>query len=288
MATTTSWNGLSTDKDTSGAANQIEADNAAFTPRPPTFSTKEDERDWLKFRLAQAFRVFGRQGYNEGVAGHITVRDPIRTDCFWVNPFGLHFSLIQAEDLLLVDHAGKIQQESGPRRMLNTAAYMIHAAIHTARPDVLCAAHTHSIYGKTFSSLGINLDMLNQDACAFYDDIVLYEQFNGIVLDKNEGLNIAAALGGKKAAILQNHGLLIATDSIEATVFFYIALERSCQAQLMADAAAAGRNARPVKISNEEAAYTSKANGSLRAGWFQGLTEFQILEAEEGKSYQRK
>jgi len=285
---TASWNGLSTDKDTSGAASQIEAHNAAFTPRPPVFDSPSEERDWLKFRLAQAFRIFGKQGYNEGVAGHITVRDPIKTDCFWVNPFGLHFCLIQPEDLLLVDHAGKIQEESGPRRMLNTAAYMIHAAIHTARPDVLCAAHTHSIHGKAFSTLGINLDMLNQDACAFHDDVVLYQQFNGIVLDKDEGINIAKALGPKKAAILQNHGLLVATSSIEATVFFYIALERSCQAQLMADAAAAGRGARPVKISDEEAAYTTKANGSMRAGWFQGLTEFQYLEAQEGKRYSKR
>ncbi|EAU88311.1 class II aldolase/adducin domain-containing protein [Coprinopsis cinerea okayama7 len=267
-------------------AEEIESQNKAFTPRPPTFSTKLEERDWLKFRLAQAFRIFGNLGFNEGVAGHITVRDPIKTDCFWVNPFGLHFSLIKPEDLLLVDHAGKIQDESGPRRMLNTAAYMIHAAIHTARPDVLCAAHTHSIFGKAFSSLGIELAMLNQDACAFYNDIVLYNQFNGIVLDKDEGFNIAKELGSKKAAILQNHGLLVATNTIEATVFFYIALERACQAQLMADAAAGAHGRTPIKISDEEAAYTAKSNGNLMAGWFQALPEFQLLEAREGVNFE--
>lgn len=61
------------------------------------------------------------------------------------------------------------KDESGPRRMLNTAAYMIHSAVHVARPDVVCAAHTHSMHGKAFSALGIPLDMLNQDSCAFYD-----------------------------------------------------------------------------------------------------------------------
>ena len=101
--------------------------------------------------------------------------------------------------------------------MLNTAAYMIHSAIHAARPDVLCAAHTHSIHGKSFSSSGVPLDMLNQDSCAFYDvsaqidhhchvvpdnhrcqDIVLYNQFNGVVLDEDEGKHIAETLGTKK------------------------------------------------------------------------------------------
>ncbi|KAF6765141.1 class II aldolase/adducin domain-containing protein [Ephemerocybe angulata] len=262
-------------------ADNIEIRNRSFAPKPPTFSSKEEERGFLKFRLAQAFRIFGNLGYSEGVAGHITVRDPIRPDCFWVNPFGLHFTLIQPSDLLLVDHSGSIQDESGPRRMLNTAAYMIHSAVHAARPDVLCAAHTHSIHGKAFSSLGVPLDMLNQDACAFYDDVVLYSQFNGIVLNEEEGNQISQALGAKKAAILQNHGLLVATNSIEATVFFYIALERACQSQLMADAAAGAHGRRPLKIPDEEALKTSRTNGTMGAGWFQGLIEFQLLEFRE-------
>ncbi|KAF9030777.1 class II aldolase/adducin domain-containing protein [Panaeolus papilionaceus] len=254
-------------------------------PVPPTFSSKLEEREYLKYRLAQAFRIFGNLGYNEGVAGHITLRDPVDPTSFWVNPFGLHFSLIQPEDLLLVDHHGKILEESGPRRILNTAAYMIHSAIHSARPDVVCAAHTHSIHGKAFSALGVKLDMLSQDACAFFNDHAIYNQFNGVVLDADEGLHIASALGKKKAAILQNHGILVATDSIEATVFFYIALERACQVQLLADAAAAGRGRIPITIPDEEALTTYKTNGNLKAGWFQGLPEFQLLEAREGKSY---
>ena len=117
-------------------------------------------------------------------------QDPIKPDCFWVNPFvsarlcyvlfkcssvlpsltaqGLHFTLIQPEDLLLVDHDGKILEESGPLRRLNLAAFMIHSAIHKSRPDVMCAAHSHSIYGRSFSTLGKELDIITQDSCAFY------------------------------------------------------------------------------------------------------------------------
>lgn len=81
---------------------------------------------------------------------------------------GKHFTLIQPEDLLLVDHDAQIQDGSGPFKMLNVAAFMIHSEIHKARPDVMCAAHSHSVYGRAFSTLGKELDPLTQDSCAFY------------------------------------------------------------------------------------------------------------------------
>ncbi|KAL6302512.1 class II aldolase/adducin domain-containing protein [Sparassis latifolia] len=253
---------------------------------PPSFESKLEEREFLKYRLAQAFRIFGHEGYNEGVAGHITLRDPVRPDCFWVNPFGLHFSLIQPSDLLLVDHDGKFQDESGPLRLLNRAAYMIHSAVHAARPDVICAAHTHSIYGRAFSTLGKELDIITQDSCAFYNDHVLYDRFGGVVLEEEEGKRIAECLGSKKAAILQNHGLLVASPTIEATVHFYIALEKSCQVQLLADAAAKATGT--VKIPLDEAAYTAQIVGSPRTGWFSGLPHFKALEAREGMSFEAR
>ncbi|KAF7349622.1 Aldolase-II domain-containing protein [Mycena sanguinolenta] len=254
-------------------------------PTPPVFATKPEEREYLKFRLAQALRIFGNRGFDEGLAGHITVRDPIRPDCFWVNPFGLHFKLIQPEDLLLVDHKGQILEESGqkngPFRILNIAAFMIHSAIHAARPDVICAAHSHSMYGKAFSSLGKKLDPISQDACAFYGDHAVYTQFNGIVLEEAEGLAIAEALGNKKAAILQNHGLLVVGSTIEATVRFYIALERACQVQLLAEAAGT-----PLKINDEQAKETGKLIGRQQGGWLSGTMEFMVLEREEGVKFQ--
>nr|GAT54194.1 predicted protein [Mycena chlorophos] len=264
-------------------------------PSPPTFATKEQEREWLKFRLAQAFRIFAKHGYDEGAAGHITARDPILRDCFWVNPMGLHFKLIQPEDLLLVDYDGKINdelsgQKDGPFRILNTAAFVIHSKIHAARPDVLCAAHTHSTYGKAFSALGKELDMISQDVCAFFEDHILYNQFNGLVIEEEEGASIATALGTKKAAILQNHGLLVATSSIEATTRFYISLERCCQVQLLADTAAASQCAdgKTKKISDEQARATCGLIGRERSGWFSGSMEFAVLEREEGVKFQLK
>ncbi|KAI0636766.1 arad-like aldolase/epimerase [Trametes polyzona] len=258
-------------------------------PLPPTFASKQLEREYIKFRLAQAFRIFGKLGYDEGVAGHITVRDSIRPDCFWVNPFGKHFSLIQPEDLLLVDHHANVQvAESGPNTLLNRAAFMIHSTIHAKRPDVNCAAHSHSIFGRAFSTLGKELDIITQDSCAFYQDHGMYDQYGGVVLSEEEGENIAKALGNKKAVILQNHGLLVATNSIEATLHFFVSLEKSCQVQLAADAAAAGTGRKVKKIPPKQAAFTHGVVGTMYAGYFNGLSRFELLEAQEGVSFDLK
>jgi len=250
-------------------------------PKPPKFETKLEERAYVKHRLAQAFRIFGHLGYDEGVAGHITARDPVNRDTFWVNPFGKHFSHIKADDLLLVDHQGNILPESGPERLLNTAAFMIHSAVHAARPDVDCAAHSHSVHGRAFSTLGVELDMITQDSCAFYKDHAVYHDFRGVVLDEEEGKAIAAAIGHKKAVILQNHGILVATPTIESTVHYYIALEKSCQVQLLADAAAKGRGGTTQKITEADALKTYKTVGGISGGWFSGLPQFEALERRE-------
>src|SRR3954454_16709294 len=120
-------------------------------PMPPKFESVEEERTYRKQRLAAGFRLFSRFGFDEGVAGHITARDPELTDHFWVNPFGMHFSQIRASDLLLVNHEGTVVEGDWP---VNQAAFAIHSQVHAARPDVIAAAHTHSPYGRAWSSLG--------------------------------------------------------------------------------------------------------------------------------------
>ncbi|KAJ5649526.1 class II aldolase/adducin domain protein [Penicillium longicatenatum] len=250
----------------------------------PVFADKVEEREYLKGRLAAAFRIFGKFGYDEGVAGHITLRDPVEPTTFWVNPFGTAFSLMRASDLIRVDHLGKVI-DGGENRMLNAAAFMIHSAIHEARPDVICAAHTHSLYGRAFCSLGRPLDIISQDSCAFYNDHVIYTQFNGVVLEEDEGIRIAETLGNKKAALLQNHGLLTVGGSVEETVFWFVSLEKSCQVQLLADAAAAGRGGATVKIDDADAALTYKTVGTPKAGWFSAKPLFDVIHRDTRGEY---
>jgi len=157
--------------------------------------------------------------------------------------------------------------------------------VHTARPEINCVAHSHSIYGRTFCALGRPLDTITQDSCAFYNDLAVYNSFRGVVLAEEEGRSIASALGDKKAALLQNHGLLTCGRSIEAAIFWFTSLEKCCHAQLMADAAAAGRGHETVKIHDEDAAYTYKAVGTEIAGWFSALPAFDVMEREVEADY---
>src|ERR1700677_5056247 len=93
---------------------------------PPTFKNAEEERLHRKRRLAASFRLFSKCGFDEGVAGHITVRDPVKKDHFWVNPFGVHFALIRVSDLILVNHDGVVVEGE---RAVTPAAFAIHSRV---------------------------------------------------------------------------------------------------------------------------------------------------------------
>jgi ribulose-5-phosphate 4-epimerase/fuculose-1-phosphate aldolase len=219
------------------------------------------ERLHRKQELAAAFRIFGRFGFSEGVAGHITARDPEHPDRFWVNPFGMNFRQIKVSDLICVDHEGTVVEGSQP---VNYAAFCIHSQVHLARPDVVAAAHAHSVHGKALSSLGVMLEPLTQDACAFYQDHSRYDDYRGVVNDVEEGRRIGVALGSRKAVILANHGLLTVGESVAEAAWWFVTMERSCQAQLLAMAAGT-----PKPIDHETAAGVRDQTGFPLAGQFQ-------------------
>jgi ribulose-5-phosphate 4-epimerase/fuculose-1-phosphate aldolase len=234
-----------------------------------------DERTTRKQRLAAAFRLFAKFGFDEGVAGHLTARDPEHPDRFWVNPLGVYFGHIRASDLILVDHKGNVLEGSRP---VNRAAFAIHSQIHQARPDVVAAAHAHSPAGKAWSSLGRPLDPLTQDACAFFEDHALFASYDGVVNGLDEGAQIAESLGGRKAAILQNHGLLTVGRTVDEAAWWFITMDRSCDAQLRAEAAGT-----PKPIPAEIARKTRGQIGTSPVGWlsFQPLYERIVREEPE-------
>jgi ribulose-5-phosphate 4-epimerase/fuculose-1-phosphate aldolase len=240
---------------------------------PPVFSSVADERQHRKQRLAAAFRIFSRAGFEEGVAGHITARDPEDQHSFWVNPFTMPFSHIKASDLIRVNAEGEVIEGRYP---VNAAAFAIHSQVHAARPDCVAAAHTHSLHGKALSTLRVKLDPLTQDACAFYEDHGLFEDYTGVVLDPEEGKRIAHALGDHKAVILANHGLLTVGATVDSAAWWFMTMERSCQAQLLAMAAGT-----PVHIDAAQAAKTAAQVGHEAAGWlmFQPLYD-RIVKQE--------
>lgn len=243
-------------------------------PHVPVFDRSTDEeRLHRKQRLAAAFRIFGRLGFDEGVAGHITARDPEHSDCFWVNPFGMSFKQIRVADLLLVNHAGEILHGSWP---VNAAAFAIHSAVHAARPEIVAAAHSHSVHGKAFSALHRPLLPLTQDSCMFFGDHAVDCDYGGVANDVEEGKRIAAALGENKAAILANHGLITVGQSVDEATYWFTSMERSCQAQLLAEAAG-----EPRVIPDEVAEQVHAHVGSPLAGWFSAQPLFDWILSEQ-------
>lgn len=240
---------------------------------PPSFETPQEERLHRKQRLAAAFRLFAKFGFSEGVAGHISARDPEKPDHFWVNPFGLHFAHIRVSDLVLVNDRGEVVEGDRP---INEAAFAIHSRVHAARPDAVAAAHAHSLYGKTWSTLGRLLDPITQDACAFYEDHVVFADYTGVVFDTSEGDRIAHCLGRNKAVILRNHGLLTVGQTVDEAAWWFITMDRLCQSQLLAEAVG-----EPVKIDHESALTARRQIGSVESGYFQFQPLWDLIVREQ-------
>ncbi len=236
---------------------------------PPVFEDAAGERQHRKERLAAALRLLGRLGYEEGVAGHITARDPEFPDHFWVNPIGVPFGHVAVSDLILVNEAGQVVEG---RCHVNQAAFGVHSQVHRARPDVVAAVHSHTTHGRALAALGELLEPITQDVCAFYQDHTLFDEYTGVVIDAEEGRRIAEALGPHKAVILRNHGLLTVGDTVDAAAWWFIAMERSCQVQLAAKAAG-----KPVAIGHEDALLTREQLGSDLVGWINYQPMYQRI-----------
>lgn len=265
--------------------------------------------------MAGAFRIFAKLGFADGGSGHISLRDPVQPDTFWINPYALHFSRIKVSDLVHVDEEGR--RIGGADKPVNTAGFIIHSAIHKARPDINAACHCHSPYGRAWSTFGKPIDMLNQgmsqvsapfkrwssntrlwkesstmllslithtDSCMFYNDLSVYKSFGGVVFAKEEGGRIVDSLGTtNKNVILKNHGLLTAGSTVAEAAAFFIALERACQTQLLVESAIGGGQLEKEFVGEEEAEYTKKGTGSPEVMYMQFVPEYQaILEETKG------
>lgn len=230
------------------------------------------ERTLRKQRLAAALRVFARLGYDIGVAGHITARDPGDPDLFWVNPFGVAFAHIRPADLLLVSHEGRVVLGDG---VLNTAAFRIHAHVHAARPDVTAAAHAHSVHSSAWSAMKRPLLPLTNEGCFFFENHVVHTEHTGITVEDDKARAIAAGLGPHRAAFLANHGALTVGATVDEAAWWFIALEHACRVQLLAEAAGV-----PHPVEPADARLVRDTMGTAHAGWFSFQPLYQQVARE--------
>jgi ribulose-5-phosphate 4-epimerase/fuculose-1-phosphate aldolase len=219
-------------------------------PGIPKFSSHAEKRQWQLEHMAGAFRVFAREGYAEGISGHISVRDPEFQHHFWINPLGVHFGMMKASDMICVNMDGDVVG-GNTAGSINAAGFQIHSAVHRARQDVHAICHTHSVHGRAWSAFAKPLEMINQDVCYFYKAHSVYTNYGGIANEASEGQRIAESLGDGKAAILMNHGLLTVGQTVDEAAFLFCLMERSCKVQLLADRTGFEK----VIVSEEEAAY---------------------------------
>lgn len=199
----------------------------------PEFTDPELLRAHRRRRLALAYRVFGALGWGSLGDGHISARDPLRPDCFWLGRYGVPFKNMTTDDLVLVRPDGTI--EGGGH--INMAAYYIHAPVHEARPDIVSAAHCHTPYGTPFSANVTKLHPISQESCAFFEDHEIFDDEEVSIGSTDGGKRIAAAIGGTRAVVLRNHGLLTVGATVDAAVGFFLLMERCAEVQVKATAA---------------------------------------------------
>ncbi|HXI04545.1 MAG TPA: class II aldolase/adducin family protein [Candidatus Saccharimonadales bacterium] len=204
------------------------------------------EAEAARADLVAAFRILVRMGVvdglYQGLYGHLTLRVPGAPGYFWVNSLAKRFRDVTAGDLILLGSGGQIVQ--GEARAVNFAAFFIHSAIHRARADVNCVAHTHPAAGCAFAALGLPLLPIDQVGCVFFEDHAVHSDYSGVVAERSEGEAIAAALGSRRAAILVNHGLVTCGPDVAHAVIDMYELERTCDIQLRA--MATGRELRVI------------------------------------------
>jgi len=219
-------------------------------------------REERKRQLALGYRVFAALGWGDLGDGHISARDPERTDCFWLLDTDVAFGRADIKSLVLVKPDGSIAGSGDT----NWPAYHIHHPILAARPDVVSVAHTHTSYGTPFAASAALLEPITQEACVFYEDHALFDDEEVQVQSLACGERIAQDLGRNRGIVLRNHGLLTVGRTVKESVACFVMMERVAEAHLKARA--------PRPISHNAALY-AKADLTTE-GYLQTVFDFLV------------
>lgn len=200
--------------------------------RRETLMTRPGADRQTRVDLAACYRLADLFGFSDIIWNHITARVP-GTENFLINRFGLRFDEVTASNLLTLDLDGNLVDGGSADSIedVNVTGFVIHSAIHAARPDVQCVMHSHTDAGMAVSVLRDGLMPMIQDALALYQRIS-YHDYEGLAVDKAERERLAASLGGNNAMILRNHGLLTCGETVGEAFMTMYYLDRACKVQL--------------------------------------------------------
>ena len=199
---------------------------------PATLAGVSEEEWKIRCDLAALYRLVAHHRWTDLIYTHISARVPGPEHHFLINRYGVLFHEMRASDLVKIDLDGNVVQEGGGGRV-NAAGFTIHSAIHMAREDLMCVAHTHTSAGIAVSAQKQGLLPISQHALKFYGHLA-YHGYEGIALDLDERDRLVRDLGSHRAMILRNHGLLVAGRTIPEAWSNLYYLERACQAQVAA------------------------------------------------------
>jgi ribulose-5-phosphate 4-epimerase/fuculose-1-phosphate aldolase len=202
----------------------------------PSLRGAVSEAEWrMRTDLAACYRLAALNGWTDLIYTHISARVPGPDEHFLLNPFGLAFDEITASSLVRIDLEGNLVNPPAGREppAIHRAGFVIHSAVHGARPDAACVIHTHTRAGMAVSMLECGLLPLSQHAQLFHGRVG-YHTYEGLATELEERERLVRDLGPHPVLILRNHGLLIAGDSVAQAYSMCHHLERACDAQLAA------------------------------------------------------
>ncbi len=194
---------------------------------------KNDEAlQQARIDLTAALRWANRLGLSEGICNHFSLVVPGTTDRFLLNPQGIHWSELQASDLLIVDPDGHVVEG---KWQVEPTAFFIHSQIHLGNPSAQCVLHTHMPYATAVCAIdGGHLEWISQNSLRFYNCVAYEEEFDGLALDEAEGQRIREKLAGGKALFLANHGVIVTGPDVATAFDDLYYLERACMIQVLA------------------------------------------------------
>ena len=190
------------------------------------------DAEWkVRTDLAACYRLVARYGMSDLIYNHITAKVPGSDGHFLINPFGLLYTEITASCFYTLDGDGSIVRQPDSEFSINRAGYLIHSAIHKARPDLTCVMHTHTRAGMAVSAMKNGLLPLTQTAMRFYGAIGFHD-YEVPTADVSERERIAQDLGSHSAMIMRNHGLIACGRSVQDTWNLMYWLETACKVQV--------------------------------------------------------
>ena len=222
---------------------------------PPTTDDLEELRLLRKWEVAIGYRIFAGHRWGLLGDGHISARDPILTDHFWVLGYGIPFHDATVHDLTLVGPDGRGADGSE----VNTAGYCIHHPILDSRPELVSAAHTHTGFGTPWSANVAPFQAISQESCVFVYDQSIYRGDDLEVATIGGGHAIAEAMGATRLCILRNHGLLTGGASPGEAVGLFVMAERVAEVHVKA--------ADPQPITDDAAKAVATTLGCDTIGW---------------------